>query len=258
MMKKLSAALSALLIAVLLVCSSMSALAIGPTEDGVYEVPVEMWHAEKDKTSMGDKYLVHTGLLTVKNGEKTLTVVPTETSSDMQMWYYKNGGVEGDTVEIKQGGSVELAGKTYNVSFTFPVKSSTQYVGVKFAASMMPVSPSARIKIDYANAKKISGDSSKEEKTTKASKDKSSDSKDDKKTEDTTAEETKKDDSTEAKAAESSDEVDANTEATAEEEKATEETKSSSKAPLIIGIIAAVVVICAVIVTVIVVKTKKK
>lgn len=44
--------------------------ALAPTQDGVYEVSVKMYHAQKDKTSMGDKYLVHTALLTVKTAAR--------------------------------------------------------------------------------------------------------------------------------------------------------------------------------------------
>ncbi|WP_456069064.1 NEAT domain-containing protein [Eubacterium sp.] len=133
----------------------MSAFAMGPSKDGVYEVPIEMWHAEKERTSMGDSYIVHTALLTVDGNEKTLTIAPAETSSDMQFWYYTDGSVKGDTKEVSQSSAVEIDGKKYDVAFEFPIKSDNEFVGVKFAASAMPLSPSARIKIDYDSAKKI-------------------------------------------------------------------------------------------------------
>lgn len=155
MSKKLSLILSVFVLTFSLMCSAASAFAMGPSKDGVYEVPIEMWHAEKERTSMGDSYIVHTALLTVDGNEKTLTIAPAETSSDMQFWYYTDGSVKGDTKEVSQSSAVEIDGKKYDVAFEFPIKSDNEFVGVKFAASAMPLSPSARIKIDYDSAKKV-------------------------------------------------------------------------------------------------------
>lgn len=155
MSKKLSLILSVFVLIFSLICSAVSTFAMGPSKDGVYEVPIEMWHAEKERTSMGDSYIVHTALLTVDGNEKTLTIAPAETSSDMQFWYYTDGSVKGDTKEVSQSSAVEIDGKKYDVAFEFPIKSDNEFVGVKFAASAMPLSPSARIKIDYDSAKKI-------------------------------------------------------------------------------------------------------
>ena len=155
MSKKLSLILSVFVLIFSLMCSAASAFAMGPSKDGVYEVPIEMWHAEKERTSMGDSYIVHTALLTVDGNEKTLTIAPAETSSDMQFWYYTDGSVKGDTKEVSQSSAVEIDGEKYDVAFEFPIKSDNEFVGVKFAASAMPLSPSARIKIDYDSAKKI-------------------------------------------------------------------------------------------------------
>lgn len=167
MLKKLSISLTAIVFALALTCSSFCAFAMGPSKDGVYEVPIEMWHAEKERTSMGDSYIVHTALLTVNGDEKTLTIAPAETTSDMQFWYYKDGSVEGDTVEVEQKNNVEIDGTEYETAFEFPIKSDNEFVGVKFTASAMPLSPSARIKIDYDSAKRI-GDVKKETTTKKA------------------------------------------------------------------------------------------
>lgn len=167
MLKKLSISLTAIVFALALTCTSFCAFAMGPSKDGVYEVPIEMWHAEKERTSMGDSYIVHTALLTVDGDEKTLTIAPAETTSDMQFWYYKDGSVVGDTVEVEQKNNVEIDGTEYEAAFEFPIKSDNEFVGVKFAASAMPLSPSARIKIDYDSAKRI-GDVKKETTTKKA------------------------------------------------------------------------------------------
>ena len=167
MLKKLSISLTAIVFALTLTCSSFSAFAMGPSKDGVYEVPIEMWHAEKERTSMGDSYIVHTALLTVDGDEKTLTIAPAETTSDMQFWYYNDGSVDGDTVEVAQKNNVEIDGTEYEAAFEFPIKGDNEFVGVKLAASAMPLSPSARIKIDYDSAKRI-GDVKKETTTKKA------------------------------------------------------------------------------------------
>lgn len=156
MNRKMSAVAAVVLMLAVIICAALPAFAaLAPTQDGVYEVSVKMYHAQKDKTSMGDKYLVHTALLTVKNGSKTLTIATPESVSGMQFWYYKNGGVEGDTVEVKPAGSVKIAGTTYQSAFEFPIVGNGEFVGVKFAAPVMPMSPSARIHIDYASAKKV-------------------------------------------------------------------------------------------------------
>ena len=213
MSKKLSLILSVFVLIFSLMCSAASAFAMGPSKDGVYEVPIEMWHAEKERTSMGDSYIVHTALLTVDGDEKTLTIAPAETTSDMQFWYYKDGSVEGDTVEVEQKNNVEIDGTEYKTAFEFPIKSDNEFVGVKFAASAMPLSPSARIKIDYDSAKKI-GNVVKET-TTK---------------ETTTVATTIKQSTTEQ-----------------EELIASSESKSTNKGVIIIGVVAGVIIIGAVV-----------
>lgn len=213
MSKKLSLILSVFVLIFSLMCSAASAFAMGPSKDGVYEVPIEMWHAEKERTSMGDSYIVHTALLTVDGNEKTLTIAPAETSSDMQFWYYTDGSVKGDTKEVSQSSAVEIDGEKYDVAFEFPIKSDNEFVGVKFAASAMPLSPSARIKIDYDSAKKI-GNVVKET-TTK---------------ETTTVRTTIKQSTTEQ-----------------EELTASSESKSTNKGVIIIGVVAGVIIIGAVV-----------
>ena len=213
MSKKLSLILSVFVLIFSLMCSAASAFAMGPSKDGVYEVPIEMWHAEKERTSMGDSYIVHTAVLTVDGNEKTLTIAPAETSSDMQFWYYTDGSVKGDTKEVSQSSAVEIDGEKFDVAFEFPIKSDNEFVGVKFAASAMPLSPSARIKIDYDSAKKI-GNVVKET-TTK---------------ETTTVSTTIKQSTTEQ-----------------EELTASSESKSTNKGVIIIGVVAGVIIIGAVV-----------
>ena len=222
MLKKLSISLTAIVFALALTCTSFCAFAMGPSKDGVYEVPIEMWHAEKERTSMGDSYIVHTALLTVDGDEKTLTIAPAKTTSDMHFWYYKDGSVEGDTVEVEQKNNVEIDGTEYETAFEFPIKSDNEFVGVKFAASAMPLSPSARIKIDYDSATKV-GDVQKE----------------------TTTESTTKETTTEQTTS-ATQAVSETTTAVSEEE-----SDSNSKTPVIIGVVAGVIVIGAIVIIVV-------
>lgn len=247
MTKKIFAAVVSVVMLLAALSVPMSAFAIGPTQNGVYEVPVEMIRADSDRTSMGNSYIAHTAILKVDGSTKTLTVASEQKVSDMQFWYYKNGGVDGETVEVSQAGQVEIAGTTYATAFEFPVMSDNEYIGVKFASSLMPLSPSARIKIDYANAKLVSG----AEETTQPATHKVTQAPTQKVTQavvTTTAQ------TTAASASQTTEEAtQAVTDVAAE---ASESTQSGSKLPVIIGV-AAVVVIAAIVVTVIVVKKKK-
>lgn len=136
--------------------SNIFAASGAPSADGIYEVPIQLWHASKDKESMGNKYVVQTARLAVKNGKKTITVAAGQDVSDLKFWYYTDGSVEGNTAEATKVSNVKIGGTTYAAGYTFTLPTDSEYVGVKFKASIMPVTPSARIKLDYANAKLIS------------------------------------------------------------------------------------------------------
>lgn len=255
---------STLVLAIITVMAMIFSMAIpsfaasAPTEDGTYEVSVKMIHAEKDKTSMGNKYLVQTGLLTVKDGSKTLTIATAEDVDGMQFWYYKNGGVEGDTVEVKSSGKTKIAGTTYANAYTFPVKSNGSYVGVKFSAPGMPMSPSARIYIDYGSAKLVSGSkSSKSDEKSKAD-NKDTDTEDDANTSSKDAEDKDSDSKNiEDKDAEEAGDADASdAEAESETEEATE-TATGTKKTAIVWISVCFAVAGVVIIAVLAVKEKK-
>ena len=143
----------ALVLSVCAIAPSFTAGAKNNLADGVYEVGVKMYHAQKERVSMGDRYLVHTALLKVNGGEKTLTIATAGKVSDMHFWYYNNGGTDGDTTEMPAVGEVTIDSKTYPTAFEFPVIGDGKEVGVKFSAPVMPVSPSARIRIDYSSIK---------------------------------------------------------------------------------------------------------
>ncbi len=259
---------STLILAVITVLAMIFSMAIptfaasAPTKDGTYEVAVTMMHAEKDKTSMGNKYLVQTGLLTVKDGSKTLTIATAEDVDGMQFWYYKNGGVDGDTVEVKSSGKTKIAGTTYANAYTFPVKSSGSYVGVKFAAPGMPMSPSARIYIDYGSAKLVSGGTSEDSQS--KDKSKSADDKDsDTKSKDAENVDAKDKDAegkdvedADAKDAEDTGEVDADSEEVESETEEASEADSGAKKTTIVWVAVCFAVVGAVIIAVLAVKEK--
>lgn len=153
-MKKIIAVLT--IISALIGLMALSAFAAVPTKNGVYEVPVQLKHAEKDTESMGNSYILHTALLEIKNGTKYITIVSDSTVMNLEFSYYTDGSVSGSTQSAEKVENVKIGGKTYSVGYRFPVKGTGQLVGVKFKASIMPISPSARVYIDYDNSVLIS------------------------------------------------------------------------------------------------------
>lgn len=153
-MKKIFAVLA--LAAVLISSVIFPSFAAETLKDGVYEVPVKLMHAEKDSVSMGDSYILHTALLEVKGKDKYITIVSDSSVLNLEFSYYTDGSVSGSTATAQKVKNVEIGGKTYSAGYRFPVLGNGQLLGVKFKASIMPVSPSARVNIDYSNAVMIS------------------------------------------------------------------------------------------------------
>lgn len=155
-MKKIFAVLA--LAAVLMSSAIFPSFAAESLKDGVYQVPIQLRHAEKDAVSMGDSYILHTALLEVKNKDKYITIVSDSSVMNLEFSYYTDGSVSGNTTQAQKVKNVEIGGKTYSVGYRFPVLGDWQLLGVKFKASIMPVSPSARVYIDYSKAVMISSD----------------------------------------------------------------------------------------------------
>lgn len=151
-MKKILSLCAAFL---LLCCCAIPAFAEIPTQNGTYEVPIELWHATKDQVSMGNQYIVGKALVEMENGQKYMTLVSDKDVDGLQFWYYTDGGVTGATASAEKVSNVKLGGKTYSVGYRFPLVTDNEYVGVKFQAPIMPVSPSARVKIDYSSLQVI-------------------------------------------------------------------------------------------------------
>lgn len=124
-------------------------------QDGTYTVSIQLWHAEKDEESMGNSFVAPIAQIHVENGQKTITVVSKESVDNFQFWYYTDGSVTGETAEAQMQENVEIGGTAYPLGFTFPLVTDDEYVGVKFQASIMPISPSARVKIDYSTLQPV-------------------------------------------------------------------------------------------------------
>ena len=138
-----------------LLCVPQTAMAAA-TDDGTYKVSIQLWHAEKDEESMGNSFIAPVAQIKVENGQKTITVVSSESVDNFQFWYYIDGSVNGETAAAQMQENVVINGKTYPIGFTFPLVTDAEYVGVKFQASIMPISPSARVKIDYSTLQPVS------------------------------------------------------------------------------------------------------
>lgn len=119
--------------------------------DGIYEVPVTLMHKEDEKESFGNKYVAQVALLKVQGDEKTVTILLTTDMKGIEFSYYINGSVDGDAEECNSVSNVTVAGETYEQGFEIPVMADGD-IGLQFSVPVMPMSPSARLRIDYDNA----------------------------------------------------------------------------------------------------------
>ncbi|MBQ8766856.1 MAG: NEAT domain-containing protein [Clostridia bacterium] len=123
--------------------------------DGVYEVPVTLMHKEDEKESFGNKYIAQTALLKSEGNKKTVTILLTTDMQGIEFFYYTNGSLQGDVAKSKAVSNITVAGKTYEQGFEIPVMAEGD-IGLQFSVPVMPMSPSARLRIDYKNAFLIS------------------------------------------------------------------------------------------------------
>ena len=150
-MKKIVTLFIALLIFMSL---SLCAFAVD-LADGTYEVPVVLMHKEEEKESFGNKYVAQTALLEVENGEMTITILLTTDMNGIEFSYYINGSLSGDVVKGTPVSNVTVAGEIYEQGFEIPVMADGD-IGLQFSVPVMPMSPSARLRIDYSKAIKLS------------------------------------------------------------------------------------------------------
>lgn len=148
---------------VAMLSACINCFAVDKNKNATYIVNVEMLKSDSEKTSMGNKYIAEKGILEIQNGKMTLTIAVLE-GDDMKMWYYPGQSTQGDTKELTKISNVDIDGKTYAMGFAIPIESDTAYV--KFHASIMPMTPSARIRMDLSSAKLISEEETTTEKIT--------------------------------------------------------------------------------------------
>lgn len=140
-------------------------------EDGIYEVPIILIHSEKEKESFGNKFLLPTGVLKVENRTKTMTIILSSKMSGIEFSYYVNGLLDSDVQLANATGGVTVQGESYDQGFEIPIMADGD-VRLKFSVPVMPMSPSARLRIDYESAKQISAsreELTKQEKTSDVS-----------------------------------------------------------------------------------------
>ena len=130
-------------------------------KDGIYEVPVWLWHATKDQASMAAQSLNSTARIVVKNGVKTMYIYTksmTYGSIEASLQELKvadaNGNYTNATVEEKNA-----SGNTTCFSFVLP--HTQEYLNVKVnphVAIMGHQDIEARLRIDYSALKLVSED----------------------------------------------------------------------------------------------------
>lgn len=129
--------------------------------DGVYEVPVDLWHASEDKASMAASALLPTSRIVVSDGEATMYIY----TQEMQF-----GTITASLQELK---IVSLARSYTNavvetkdadgnpISFSFVLPHMNEYLDVLVnpqVALMGNQDIAARLKIDYTAMEKVSDD----------------------------------------------------------------------------------------------------
>jgi len=130
-------------------------------KDGIYEVPVWLWHATKDQASMAAQSLNSTARIVVKNGVKTMYIYT------KSMTY---GNIEASLQELKvadaNGNYTSATVEEKNASgnptcFSFVLPHTQEYLNVKVnphVAIMGHQDIEARLRIDYSALKLVSED----------------------------------------------------------------------------------------------------
>ena len=130
-------------------------------KDGIYEVPIWLWHATKDQASMAAQSLNSTARIVVKNGVKTMYIYT------KSMTY---GSIEASLQELKvadaNGNYTNATVEEKNASgnptcFSFVLPHTQEYLNVKVnphVAIMGHQDIEARLRIDYSALKLVSED----------------------------------------------------------------------------------------------------
>lgn len=135
--------------------------------DGVYEVPFSMWHATKDQASMGNFSVEQTSKVTIKNGKITAIIYCKNLAEefkdmDLSAMLHSNGKKAWMKVEDGKGGwnDVKVV-KTWpdgsQREIEVPLPSQKKFYKTKSESGTKEMGEvEARLKFDWANAKKVS------------------------------------------------------------------------------------------------------
>lgn len=154
-MKKL---LVLLLSAVLLLSGVCAAqVSAASLAEGTYEVEVKLMHASKEQDSLGNQYIAQSAYLVVEKGSRRIYILPSASHvkdfDKVSFYYYTSGALSGSAKEAETMKNVRLGGRTVAAAASFLLPTDGDYVPMQFKASMMPITPSARLKVNYASAK---------------------------------------------------------------------------------------------------------
>lgn len=140
------------LMTITLIALSFSFSAFGADlTDGTYQVPVTLMHKEDEKESFGARYIASVALLKVKAGKKTIIIFLTTDMNGIEFSYYTNGIINGEVAQATPVSNITVGGNSYEKGFELPIVADGD-IGLKFSVPVMPMSPSARLRIDYDNA----------------------------------------------------------------------------------------------------------
>lgn len=135
--------------------------------DGVYEVPFSMWHAKEDRASMGNFSVEQTSKVTIKNGKITAVIYCKNLAEefkdmDLSAMLHSNGKKAWMKVEDGKGGwnDVKVIATWPDGSqkeIEVPLPSQKTYYKTKSESGTKEMGEvEARLKFDWANAKKVS------------------------------------------------------------------------------------------------------
>lgn len=166
-MKKVLSVIMAVLMVLTCAAVSVFAASTSKLKDGTYEVPFSLWHATKDQASMGNFSVEQTAKVTVKNGKLTAVITNKNLAEefkdmDMSAMLHSNGKKAWMKVEDGKGGwndvkvlSTYPDGSSKEIEVKLP--SQKTYYKVKAESGTKEMGEvEARLKFDFANAKKVS------------------------------------------------------------------------------------------------------
>lgn len=152
-MKKIAAIVLSALIAA---AGIVSASATPSLADGTYAVNLSLMHAEKDQTSMGNRYVGQRGLLKVSGGSYQIYIVPADGYDDqfeqVDFKYYQDGSTEGNVLETQTAQNVEIDGANHAKAVTFTMPNQSGTCGLQFKVPIMGMTVSARLVVDLNSA----------------------------------------------------------------------------------------------------------